>query len=346
MKSKILHIVPDNRIGGIFIYIKRLCNYNRQNNDHYIFSGQPKLDLLNYINYKPLNIRRYKSFLIIVDLIFNTPAYIIQIMNSEKIFFHTPFLIIHHFFALLLKKDSYLIFHDFNFLFPLKLIIIFLKPRNTFCASEVLKNNLKFLDFTNILPPYYSAKELDQLIKDKESKLSSKSNIIFLGNINKVKQIYEFSEIFIKSIKKRNIKINLSIYGEIVHMNVFKKILNLKSSFIKINKKIPHSSTYSTLRNYKFIVMPSKSEVFPIVYFEALQAGVIPIVNNIDFFLLVSNKNNSHIFSLDSPHTIEKVIMWANNLNDDEYLNYLNILKAEFRSYYEKFSGELKSILY
>ena len=43
MKKKIIHIVPENRLGGIFTYIQRLTFYNRDNYEHYLFRSQPKL---------------------------------------------------------------------------------------------------------------------------------------------------------------------------------------------------------------------------------------------------------------------------------------------------------------
>ena len=98
------------------------------------------------------------------------------------------------------------------------------------------------------------------------------------------------------------------------------------------------------LKDSKFLVIPSKSEVFPLVYYEALKA-IDAIVNNIDFFKLVSKSNNDHIFCIEDPLTIKKVITWANNLNEKNYQLYLNSLKKEFLIYYKKFSSNLNSII-
>ena len=96
---------------------------------------------------------------------------------------------------------------------------------------------------------------------------------------------------------------------------------------------------------YRFIVIPSKSEVFPLVYFEALRANVIPLVNDIDFFKLVSQEYNKHIFNMNDYKTIKKVLDWANNLEEDKYKDYIFKLKLKFLEYYKKNSKNIKDII-
>ena len=182
-------------------------------------------------------------------MILNTPQYFYTILNSNKVFFHTPFLIFHHLLTLALGKDSYLILHDFNIPYPLKIIFQILKPKNIFCASEVLIRKFRFLSYAIILIPYYSSKEISNLIENNAFEFKNKANIIFLGNINQVKQIGKFSILFNDYARNNKSSLNLSIYGEVVHKDIYYEISNLNSEIIKINKAIPHDQVNNILKN-------------------------------------------------------------------------------------------------
>ena len=164
MKKKIIHIVPENRLGGIFTYIQRLTFYKRDNYEHYLFRSQPKLKGLFYYDFKPFNLRKYFSSLIVFDLLLNTPLYTFKIFKSNQVVFHTPFLIFHHILFLLMRKDSYLIFHDFNIPHPIEIIIKVFKPKNIYCASEVLKKKFDCLTYAGILYPFYTEHDLEILL--------------------------------------------------------------------------------------------------------------------------------------------------------------------------------------
>ena len=342
---QILHIVPDNRLGGIYTYIARISNYKKKKIKHYIFNGQPKLKDLNYFGIKPFNFRKYFSFLIIFDLIINTPLYVFYLFRSNKVFFHSPFFIFHHLLAILLGKKSYLLLHDFNILYPIKIIFIFSNPKNIYCASEVLIRKFKFLKNAKVLNPYYSDYDLFKLKENKTFNFEKKSNIFFLGNINKVKKIKEFSVLFENIIKNNNLNLRLDIFGEIIDFESYKNIKNLNKNIVRINKAIKHSQVNSILKKYKFIVIPSESEVFPIVYYEALKANVIPIVNDIDFFRLTSSSLHCHFFNIKSSHTLNSTIRWAEQLNEFEKIKYIKILKFEFIEYYKRQTKYLENIL-
>ena len=342
---QILHIVPDNRLGGIYTYIERFANYKKKNFKHYIFNGQPKLKNLNYFGIKPFNLRKFFSYLIIFDLIFNSPIYIFYLFRTNKVFFHSPFFIFHHLLAILLGKKSYLLLHDFNIIYPIKIIFIISNPKNIYCASEVLIRKFKFLKNARVLHPYYSDYDLFKLNKNKPLNFEKKSNIIFLGNVNKVKQIKKFSVLFEDIIKKNNLKLRLDIFGEIIDFESYKNIKRLNKNIVKINKSIKHSKVNILLKKYKFIVIPSQSEVFPIVYYEALNANVIPIVNDIDFFRITSSSVDCHFFNINSSFSLTSTIKWADQLNESDYIKYINILKFEFMEYYKRQSKYLDDLL-
>ena len=344
MKSRNFHIVPDLRLGGIFIYIKMLAMHSNPKTYNFIFKGQPNLEGLCYLGFKPFNFRNKYSPFIILDLILNTPQYVYSIFNSNKVFFHTPFLIFHHLLTLSLGKDSYLILHDYFIPYPLRIIFQILKPKNIFCASEVLIRKFRFLSDAKILIPYYSSKEISNLLENNAFEFKNKANIIFLGNINRVKQIGKFSILFNNYERNYKSSLNLSIYGEVVHKNIYYEISNLNSEIIKINKAIPHDQVNNILKKFKFIVIPSKSEVFPLVYFEALKANVIPLVNNIDFFNIVAGEYKNHIFDINEYKTFNKVFLWAKNLDNNAYKSYILSLKKEFVKYYKMHRKSLNTL--
>ena len=345
MKKKIIHIVPETRLGGIFTYIQRLTFYKKNSYEHYLFKGQPKLKGLFYYNSKPFNLRKYFSLLIVFDLLFNTPLYTLKIFKSNQVIFHTPFMIFHHILFSLIRKNVYLIFHDFNIPFPIKIIIKLFKPKNIFCASEVLKKNFKYLNFVGILHPFYNEKDLKILLNYKSVDFKKKENIIFLGNINRVKQIGEFCILFENYLKNIGNGLKLSIFGQIVDRKIYNSILNLNSEAIRIFNPIDHSKVNKMLMSYRFIVIPSESEVFPIIYYESLKANLIPLVNNIDFFRITAGGCNKHIFNINNSKSVISTFIWANNLEYDEYISYINKLKFNFYSFYKANNNEIRKVL-
>ena len=104
-------------------------------------------------------------------------------------------------------------------MYPLELALKLFKPQNTFCASEVLLNKFTFLGFAKVLQPYYSEKSLENLINKKKFDFKAKSDLMFLGNINSTKQIYEFSFFFNKFIAKKD-NLKLLIYGEAINQKI------------------------------------------------------------------------------------------------------------------------------
>ncbi len=342
MQNKVFHIVPDNRLGGIFIYIERLSLNSSRDHKHFIFKGQPDLNGVYKKGKKPINLRKYYSLLILIDLIINSPLYLLQILSNEKIFFHTPFLLIHHLFSLLLGKDSYLVLHDYNINKILQILLKRLKPKNVFCASQVLIDHFQLYDFVEVLPPFYSEFDLSNLLQTNIEDFNNKGNIIFLGNINKVKQISNFCISFNNFMKNNDL--TLSIYGDIIHKEIYNQIVQLNSDSIFIYNSIPHDQVHDLLRGFKFLLIPSESEVFPIVYFEALNANLIPLVNDIPFFRMVSGDAENHIFQLNRSETIRRTLCWAKNLTFQDYLNYILNLKSNFASYYKGNSSNLKKL--
>ena len=335
MKEKVLHIVPENRLGGIFTYIQRMSSYKKNSQVHFIFKNQPNIQNLDKVQFPTINLRQFKSYLIIIDLVINSPIYIFSILNSDKIYFHTPFMIIHHIFALLIKKESRLIIHDFNIVKIIEVLIKIIKPKNTFCVSEVLIRKYSYLKFSKILPPIYGDYDL-KLLKKNKFNFHKKADFIFLGNLNRVKQIDIFSKIFFNYINNHNLDMNLFIYGKIIHREIFNKLNKLQTNKIFVKDLVPPNQVNTILKKYKFIVIPSESEVFPMVYFEALKANTIPLVNDIDFFRLVSSNQNDHIFRISDSNNVYKVLNWANNLSERVYLDYIKNLKNQFILYYSE----------
>ena len=335
MKEKVLHIVPENRFGGIFTYIERMSSYKKNSQVHFIFKNQPNIQNLHKVQFPTINLRQFKSYLIIIDLLINSPIYIFSILNSDKIYFHTPFMIIHHIFALLIKKESRLIIHDFNIVKIIEILIKIIKPKNTFCVSEVLIRKYSYLQFSKILPPIYGNYDLKLLEKNKFN-FHKKADLIFLGNLNRVKQIDIFAKIFFNYINNHNLDINLFIYGKTINKEIFNKLNKLQTNKIFVKDLVPHNKVIAILKEYKFIVIPSESEVFPMVYFEALKANTIPLVNDIDFFRLVSSNQNDHIFRITDSNNVYKVLNWANNLSEKIYMDYIKNLKNQFILYYSE----------
>ena len=338
MKIICSHLVPEKRLGGIFVYINRLAG-NKSNYKHYLFKGQPYLSNLSYYRISTLHLRIYKSYLIILDLIINAIPYLIFGLKSNKIFCHTPFLIFYHLLFLALGKKSFLVLHDYNIPFVLKFIMKASKPENVFCASSSLISSYPWLCFAKVLPPYYTPDELLDFSVKALTCFSSKRDFIFLGNLNHVKQIAPFSYYFNEFFKESQFDSYLHLHGNIISNKVYNSILSLDTKRIKILSPLPNNHVIDHLRNFKFIIIPSESEVFPLVYFEALFSGVIPLVNNIDFFKSVSFPYPKHIFSMNEINSIYRVLEWSMQLDSQNYKNYLYRLKDSFLAYYSNYNS-------
>jgi len=111
-------------------------------------------------------------------------------------------------------------------------------------------------------------------------------NFLFFSRLHHSKNLHNLINIWNTSTFYK--KYNLDIYGNIVDLDYFKKIMKL----IKNKKNIKYkgfltSNIQNKLAKYDVFLHPSQSENFGLVILEALSSGLFPIINkNLDWKII------------------------------------------------------------
>lgn len=328
---KIVHIVPETRYGGIFRYIE-LQSHKIPSVESFVFVNQPKLSGLRHFPLRVSCLRIHYSPLILVDLLLNTIPYLYASINVDEIHCHTSFSVFHHLLFRLFGLNSRLYIHDYNI--PRFLYFFLSLSRKLYVVSPALKTDFPLLfQDARIMPPYYSLNLPKSSFTNKYMPLKTPCKLIFLGNINKVKQISQYASQLHQYSLANSRNFCLDIYGSRISEDVVRSLQNLPSDYIHLMHPIPPQSVDKVLINYNFIVIPSKSEVFPLVYFESLKNGLIPLVNNLSFFHLCTSLR-LHIFDLNDPVSFKTTHEWALSLTECSFITYHQQLYWEFVEFY------------
>ena len=327
---KIAHIVPETRYGGIFRYIELETSSNPSAKS-YLFSNQPRLPGLNYFPYNVICLRIIYSPLILVDLLLNTVSYVLLAMNVNEIHLHSSFCVFHHLLFRFFGINSYLYIHDYN-IPRIFYFFLFLSKRLYVVSPALQKDFPRLFKHSKVKPPHYELDNVQSLTSYSYRPLTDPRTIIF-RNINKVKQISQYaSQLFSHSLTGDH-KFKLDIYGTQISTDTVRIIKSLHCDDIKLIDPVIPSLIDKVLINYNFLVIPSHSEVFPLVYYESLRNGVIPLVNNISFFSLCTSLR-SHIFDINDPVSFKLTHEWALSLSKSSYITYHQQLLSDFSDFY------------
>ena len=340
MIFKILHITLDNRYGGIYRYIEywATADYtNKINTKHYTFKYARVNKNIDLINTEVSNLRKKSGYLFILDTFLNIYNFIFYSKNKDLIILHSTYLLPIGLILIFLRKKVFFLIHDFNNLNLFKFILLtFLRKKLLFVAPWLKesfvgnKNSTNSNTRENIYLPLIKKsikKNINFLKNEKKLKL------IYIGSLSPVKGISDF----INLLNIGSFNIEVDVIGENNPRYVSKLPLLNKPSVIKY-----HGSIYSEIEKIKFInnsnfaIIPSRSEAFPFVYQEYLNAGKIPLCSDIEVFNELSRRKD-HIFSSKNFESFYKCINWASNISEKEYLSYLNDLTEHFNLFSKKY---------
>lgn len=350
-KFKFLHLTIDTRYGGVYKFIESWAkedSYKNKNICHFTFKYQSflKTEISNF-KYNPSNIREKSGYFFIIDLILNFSVYLKYSFKADFIILHSTYLFPIAILLRFLNKKFIFISHDFNNPFVLRLIINIFFNKNLVCVAPWLKEyfllNFHAKFFKKILNLDNNIKVIIPTTSEnflKSNKYDYKFNkiqdnilsLIYIGSLSPVKGISDLTKLleltnlkinlhiigrknkrYIKNIKTKRKNVNLFFYGEILESKIKSKIID------KAN----------------FAIIPSRSEVFPFVYSEYLNCGIIPICTDLDIFKNVTSLRN-HIYEKNNKYCFTKTLIWANQLNVITYNSYLEKLRNDLYEFIDQ----------
>ncbi len=336
MKSlKILHLTIDSRYGGIYRFIELWSKLDKKINPnihHSTFKYKNLEKTINIINQNLSNKRQKKGVYLIYDFFLNFVFYVCEGLKNDVIVLHSIYLVILTPLFRILNKDIYLISHDYNNPLALQVISHFLIKRKHIFVAPWLKNSFwrSNRDSKNIcLPTNIRITKKLSLHNLKKRKLtdSYKLSLVYVGSLSSIKGLSDLI-IFLNHIEE-NVLIN--VIGP-----VEERYLKRLEKINKKHKIIFHGGIYNEdkkkqiMSTSKFAIIPSRSEVFPFVYSEFLNEGLIPICNSINVFKELSSRR-MHIYNNISKFIF--CIKWCISLKDNEYVNYHKNLTFEFNQF-------------
>ena len=104
-------------------------------------------------------------------------------------------------------------------------------------------------------------------------------SIIFIGRLTPEKG-YHLVPLIAQKLREKNIEVNWHIVGSAA--NKKEKIEWDGNIPVKFYGNIPNNEVLELLKRMQILLLPSLAEGMPVTIIEAMKAGVIPIVNNID----------------------------------------------------------------
>lgn len=171
------------------------------------------------------------------------------------------------------NKDIYKIILDRKFLFsPYEYLSLILSDKvisNSDLNYKLMTSNLKFNHKKVFI--FYTSKFLDALSEVKNFSLKEKKNDLLYSasNIHRVEKNYELAISIMKSIKLNNLNKAIITSSKI---NLSKKIM--------VFDYLSREEFYKILYESKMIIIPSKFDSSPNVFYEAIYNNCIPIISN------------------------------------------------------------------
>jgi glycosyltransferase involved in cell wall biosynthesis len=166
-----------------------------------------------------------------------------------------------------------------------------------------------------------------------------KKNSLDFSNIKKFLYLGQF-------IKRKNIDYIISFLQKNQHLNIefhFAGKGKMKKKIIKLSKQdnrikligyMQKSQVKKKLKDYDYLVLPSKAEPFGIVIIEALSAGVPCIVSNaLGPKEIIQDKKIGFVFNKDDYNDFEKKMYEAINIDNDKYSEYSKNAINESKKY-------------
>ena len=140
--------------------------------------------------------------------------------------------------------------------------------------SQGGKEQLEEIGFRNIYSFAYFLDKSETIYK-KENNIT---RFVYFGSLSVNKRILELTNSFAKSLNSNS---SLDIYGSSLDVSIdqLNKIILYKKN-IKYNGVIPNSQVMTTLKEYDYLILPSKAEGWGAVVGEALLCGVGVIVTD------------------------------------------------------------------
>jgi glycosyltransferase involved in cell wall biosynthesis len=303
--------------GGVLSYVLNLINYLSKDYIIHIFAGKDKFEIPNkFIDNKKifftffsikhkgflkkpeynLNLNNFDDF----DIIWFHGAYMgwNEIAQNLKIsYIYTP----HGGFSNLLNVDIFRLLRRF-FLFFSEYFLI----KNAKFIQAVSESELSFLRLINS-----NTKIIFNYIFKKRKKIKKKKSYLFsyIGRLDPSKNI----NFLIKIIEHSNIKIHFYGYFTKSSSNYYKdsikKNKNFSENFYGLYKGEKELS--KIIQKYQYMILPSMWEGMPIVIYEAIENGVIPIISN---QIQVPNFLKKFVITIDISD-FEGTLKILNNLN-------------------------------
>jgi glycosyltransferase involved in cell wall biosynthesis len=153
-------------------------------------------------------------------------------------------------------------------------------------------------------------------------------HIIFIGRLTEGKG-YPLLPVIARKLRKQNVDIFWHIIGEAdkeLDVTLWDKNIS-----VQIYNNISNEKVISLLAQMKIFILPSLSEGMPVAVIEAMKAGVIPLVNNIEGGiqeLVVDGETGYKIKDNEIGDFVEKIILLINNKSLAEKIKINCIEKA------------------
>ena len=334
---RILHLTIDSRYGGIYRFIELWSKLDLEANP-YILHSTFKYNYLessiNIINKRLSNKREKKGIYFIFDFIVNIRFYLYEGLKNDVIVIHSIYLVFLIPLFKILRKDIYIISHDFNNPILLQIISYYLIKRKHIFVAPWLKKSFwrSTKDSLNICLPTnliikteLTSVHLGKRIFPEPYQLS----FVYIGSLSDVKGFNDLI-ILLNQIEK-NVLINIIGPAEERYLKRLSKINNN-------HKLIFHGGIYDENRKKRiissanFAIIPSRSEVFPFVYSEFLNEGLIPICNSINVFKELSTVQ-LHLYDSKNINEFKDCIQWSISLTNKDYLSYHRKLVENFNQF-------------
>jgi glycosyltransferase involved in cell wall biosynthesis len=239
---------------------------------------------LMYLAYVLLKFRTIKSS----DIIFShTPesAFIATLFNSKKLFH------VFHGNTNSMTTSKYWYGKYFKWLFTWFDNTIMRKSRLCYTVGESRSN-------TNHL---YQPIDID-FLNSVQPATSKRSNFLFVGRLEKVKQVDKIIVAFKEYLSKTGSNNNLLICGNGILENSYKKIVAREGieNQVEFKGKTSYEEVISLMKSTKILFMASMYEGFPMVIAEALCCGLPVISTNVGSIeKIIVNRKNGVLLPID-----------------------------------------------
>lgn len=184
------------------------------------------------------------------------------------------------------------------------------------CVSNLTKKGVnKYFDFCEVVNHSIKVDEYDKKL---DYAVNGKIKFLYLGRFIEIKNISLMIS-WIKNTESSKFQFYFAGNGKLT--NDVLRLCKNDSRAIYLGR-ISKQEIKKTLRNYDFLVLPSKIEAFGIVLIEALAAGVPCIVSNaFGPSEIITNNFNGYVFDKNNEQDFYQVMKKAININKAEYSN-------------------------